>query len=874
MAKTSNRTKVSSDASLMTSTQSLSVVKTLVQTGIGVITYLRGIFPDECFNDDRIGPDRSEDSTQNEKSGNRNSAQSNANREGRGYIRVKNIKRGASKESDMVLDYLEEGVMDAILKGYLRQLFFAIYLDPEKPRDVIECYTFDFTYSKSPEQSNILIPELEVRDQLRQLSLGGKFSIFNEKDSLRGQKTGGMVKRQVQALIKNLICSTQSLSDINGRRFLTFKLHYNSLAPADYEPPYFRAADPERDRFTFETAGIEEVPNTTEMGKVDTGFHSVRVALATISGYLPEHDTFRSAAEEGKTPKEAREIGLMRVREEAKARSFVWDTEAVLAPSPPTSPSGRENGEKGFLEPAFPVKPIGVRGPGGEIFPLSNGENEKIKQTDSNFVQILERGSKQKNFSGEETDSVLDSTQPEQHSQLTPPIERKGEDYPDCFLGSKMLLDSPKTTHDSETSSEACSKLRKSKGKNGKILEPVPQLEEDKQQQFDSVTESQRPHHLFETNTTEISSFSLPVEVESRYDDHETNSLSSLDSEDSIESFTQSHSEKNGMTGIQEIGPLKKEKKQAITSAENRLITFKSKEEMKRFEDSKEIKKFKDSWPQSSENPGHCECQDKRINKEMIQCEICSMWRHLACYGYKSNNDPKLPKNFVCYRCRIHKGLALERIWEKEDDIKAALETLRGLCIFRRALTFIYENGVPTAIKSIDISTASQLKNRLKAENFICVKHSSKSVQSNILESERYQTASLGKGKNYKFGSMALNQSYEQKKLRDYNYFSPGIGAEADVMRKVGIYNENTETEIVSENELMNVVQNSRSNSQSFIGKAKAKRSLSKESAREDIRSYSHPYETRRQSSIKANKVSIGLNEVEVIGVSWDDWEE
>lgn len=32
--------------------------------------------------------------------------------------------------------------MDAIQRGYLRQLLFAMYLDPNKPRDVIECYTF------------------------------------------------------------------------------------------------------------------------------------------------------------------------------------------------------------------------------------------------------------------------------------------------------------------------------------------------------------------------------------------------------------------------------------------------------------------------------------------------------------------------------------------------------------------------------------------------------------------------------------------------------------------------------------------------------------------------------------------------------------
>ncbi|KAA1083127.1 DNA binding protein [Puccinia graminis f. sp. tritici] len=56
------------------------------------------------------------------------------------------------KESDKVLDYLDEGAMDAIQRGYLRQLLFAMYLDPDKPRDVIECYTFNITYSKSKDR--------------------------------------------------------------------------------------------------------------------------------------------------------------------------------------------------------------------------------------------------------------------------------------------------------------------------------------------------------------------------------------------------------------------------------------------------------------------------------------------------------------------------------------------------------------------------------------------------------------------------------------------------------------------------------------------------------------------------------------------------
>ncbi|KAI9629456.1 hypothetical protein KEM48_012925 [Puccinia striiformis f. sp. tritici PST-130] len=186
-SKTATTTsKVSTDTQLMTSTQSLNVVKTLIQTGIGVITYLRGIFPEECFNDDKIGPDRSESSTGDD---------------------------AILPRSDKVLDYLDEGAMDAIQRGYLRQLLFAMYLDPE---------SLETSLNATP--STLPTPKLNM-------------------------------------LHPKLVRYTWPT-------FLTFKLHYNDHTPSDYEPPHFTAGSAELDRFTFGTSGVEEVPSATEMGKL------------------------------------------------------------------------------------------------------------------------------------------------------------------------------------------------------------------------------------------------------------------------------------------------------------------------------------------------------------------------------------------------------------------------------------------------------------------------------------------------------------------------------------------------------------------------------------------------------------------------------
>ncbi|KAI9629455.1 hypothetical protein KEM48_012924 [Puccinia striiformis f. sp. tritici PST-130] len=90
-----------------------------------------------------------------------------------------------------------------------------------------------------------------------------------------------------------------------------------------------------------------------------------------------------------------------------------------------------------------------------------------------------------------------------------------------------------------------------------------------------------------------------------------------------------------------------------------------------------------------------------------------------------TRHDHMIPEFFVCYRCQIHKGMGLEDIWKREDDINIALEGLRGLAIFRRTLQIIYNEGLPPVLKDlalrleVDLSTVSQIKHRLENENFI-----------------------------------------------------------------------------------------------------------------------------------------------------------
>ena len=46
-----------------------------------------------------------------------------------------------------------------------------------------------------------------------------------------------------------------------------------------------------------------------------------------------------------------------------------------------------------------------------------------------------------------------------------------------------------------------------------------------------------------------------------------------------------------------------------------------------------------------------CVCQGSSDLGEFVQCEDCSLWCHLVCFGYKSINDPALPVKFSCHKC-------------------------------------------------------------------------------------------------------------------------------------------------------------------------------------------------------------------------------
>lgn len=88
-----------------------------------------------------------------------------------------------------------------------------------------------------------------------------------------------------------------------------------------------------------------------------------------------------------------------------------------------------------------------------------------------------------------------------------------------------------------------------------------------------------------------------------------------------------------------------------------------------------------------------CECGDPNKDGLELQCDECTEWRHQACYGFHEGNNAGIEdRSISCFRCKIYSGVTREERIKgtKDEAVSDALDRLRQLCTFRRALLIVY----------------------------------------------------------------------------------------------------------------------------------------------------------------------------------------
>ncbi|KAG2135217.1 HORMA domain-containing protein [Suillus bovinus] len=338
--------------------QSLECVQTLLKAGLGCIAYLRGLLPAENFSEYRLSS----------RNNGRASSSGSFSSDGTTGLNISGFKlmtlnRGFTNEGDRIIDYLENGIFDAIDKQYLRKVIFGIYLDSKDPNNIVEAYTFNFHYHKLP-GSHTTIPIMTLGDQLSKMSLARPDPVSEALK--KGQMpTLGEVKRSVKV--------QQSLLIWN--RFLFF----NEDAPDDYQPPHFQAADAEANKWFFTTHAANEVPERTSIGQVSAGWHGLDMKVVSVSSYLPSISEDNNAPFAGITSHTAPRLtpveeARIRVEDAQLQKKDALERNIVWSADEDEDAEGEMVIDEGIVLARFGgdvvIAPIGIRSEDGEVRPL------------------------------------------------------------------------------------------------------------------------------------------------------------------------------------------------------------------------------------------------------------------------------------------------------------------------------------------------------------------------------------------------------------------------------------------------------------------------------------------------------------------------
>ncbi|GJN88507.1 hypothetical protein Rhopal_001473-T1 [Rhodotorula paludigena] len=709
-------TQVDSAVTLRTSLQ-----QELLEAGIGCVAFLRGLLPEDSFEDYKLlapRPPVSRSSTTGKDDEDKSKQAQPSS------VRVKKLRRGVSLEADKLLDYLELGATQAIEKGYLHQLIFAIYLDPDDPTNLVESYTFTFSYETDAEgnKASRSKPELVVQDQLSGMVISPS-AYGTTKEPPRKE---GDVKRQVQQMIKNLITSTQVLDELPRRRFLNIRLFYTDETPPDYEPPCFHPVEVDMPGYSLTTPSVADPPDFGTLGSMATGFHGVALHTVSIAHLLDtpfdEHITVDEA--------------LSRNRHDASSRAVVWNAESLVE-------SATDEDAKLKV-----VEPVAIRDRSGLLRTVEEvSESAEADMAELRKVVGIEHGDEAMILAkGELEETLCDSN-----------------------LSDNAVLRRAIASTEKRASSTGgpATQLDPVISRQRSYMPPVPLFAESREQYHQRAEAQQHQQQQAEAGPSGLTSAEKAV-VKARVKEQEV--LPQV-AETQLFDYSQMDIDKDEAAASETYEP----EPDTIQTAD--LVEAPTPPQKQREErPARPVRKSTRSRARTAEDA--CECGDKEDDGAMICCSTCDIWKHAVCYGFDSIDDQRIPDVFVCYRCEAQ--IKLEEAageTEREGEIEQALAEFRTLALFRRAIAVIWQDGMLTMKElakrlEIDNSTAGQVIKRLKAEDFVVEQSAS---------SRRHKGKSGSQVGSLKQGVQVVNKSAKQTKRKQNEYFRPGNGAELGI---------------------------------------------------------------------------------------------
>lgn len=224
----------------LTATQSLQLTQQCLLSIFSSIAYIREFFEDGVYEDWSFGV-------------------------GDQQMRAKRLRRGAHRQSDRLLDWIERGCYDAIQKQYLKTAMLGIY-EPERKGEgaMLESYTFHLCYpNRSGGGEMPMMLKIQSQGQSKEIPL-------NNRDSFR---------YQLARLMRSVCMMAQRLDPLPARRHLTMHLeYYEDATPSNYQPPGFHSA-------LFEPICLFDEPVMRhDFGMALSPYHRMQLSMATTKG--------------------------------------------------------------------------------------------------------------------------------------------------------------------------------------------------------------------------------------------------------------------------------------------------------------------------------------------------------------------------------------------------------------------------------------------------------------------------------------------------------------------------------------------------------------------------------------------------------------
>ncbi|KAG2636041.1 hypothetical protein PVAP13_2NG419000 [Panicum virgatum] len=184
----------------ITEQDSLLVTRNLLRIAIYNISYIRGLFHEKYFSDKSVPALE---------------------------MKIKKLMP-MDAESRRLIDWMEQGVYDALQKKYLKTLLFCICEKEDGP--MIEEYAFSFSY-----------PNTSTEEVAMNMSRTGSKKGSTTFTSNASEVTPDQMRSSACKMIRTLVSLMRTLDPMQEKRTILMKLlYYDDVTPEDYEPPFFK----------------------------------------------------------------------------------------------------------------------------------------------------------------------------------------------------------------------------------------------------------------------------------------------------------------------------------------------------------------------------------------------------------------------------------------------------------------------------------------------------------------------------------------------------------------------------------------------------------------------------------------------------------